>query len=199
MTTTFFLLRHAAHDDVGSYLAGRSPNVFLGPEGRAQALRLGERMLRERFAVIFSSPRERTQETAQAVSVTCAVGPIELSDDLDEIDFGPWSGKTFVELNQDPAWRHWNEQRAVARTPGGESMEQVRRRVCGCMGNLSRKYQGEGVVLVSHADVIKSVVCHVLGLPVDCGFRFDIEPASLSVVVMGDWGAKLIRLNESVS
>ncbi len=198
MTTTFFLLRHAAHDDVGSYLAGRSPNVFLGPAGRAQALRLGERMLRERFAAIFSSPRERTQETAQAVSVTCAVGPVELSDELDEIDFGPWSGKTFIELNRDPAWRQWNDQRALASTPGGESMEHVRRRVCACMEELSKRYHGDGVVLVSHADVIKSAVCHVLGLPVDGGFRFDIEPASVSVMVMGDWGAKLIRLNESV-
>src|SRR5690606_2894484 len=77
MTTTFFLLRHAAHDDVGSYLAGRSPNVVLGPDGRAQALRLAGRMRRETFTAVISSPRERTQETAQAVSVTSGVGPVE--------------------------------------------------------------------------------------------------------------------------
>jgi broad specificity phosphatase PhoE len=78
-------------------------------------------------------------------------------------------------------------------------MEDVQIRVCGCMRELCRKHIGEAVVLVSHADIIKSVVCHVLDLAVDGGFRFDIEPASISVVVMGDWGAKLIRLNESVS
>jgi broad specificity phosphatase PhoE len=198
MTTTFFLLRHAAHDHVGSYLAGRSPNVILGPAGRAQALRLAERMRRETFAAIVSSPRERTQETALALSVTCEVGPIELCDDLDEIDFGSWSGKTFVELNRDPAWRRWNEHRLVAVTPGGESMEAVRKRVCGCLHNLSRRHAGEAVVLVSHADVIKSAVCSALGLTAGGGFRFHIDPASISVVVMGDWGAKLLRLNETV-
>ncbi len=197
MTTTFFLLRHAAHDDVGSYLAGRSPNVFLGVHGRAQALRLGERMRDETFATIYSSPRERTQETAQAVSLACEVGPVETRDELDEIDFGPWSGKTFIELNRDPAWRRWNSQRSVAITPSGESMEHVRARVCACMRELCTTHPGQGVVLVSHADVIKSAVCHVLGLPVDGGFRFDVEPASISVVAMGDWGAKLIRLNGS--
>jgi broad specificity phosphatase PhoE len=198
MTTTFFLLRHAAHDDVGSYLAGRTPNIYLGVEGQAQALRLAERMRREDFVAIYSSPRERTQETAQALSMTCDIGPIQLRDELDEIDFGPWSGKTFIELNQDPAWRRWNSRRSVAVTPSGESMEHVRERVCACMHDLARKHPGQGVVLVSHADVIKGAVCHVLGLPVDGGFRLDIEPASISILVMGDWGAKLVRLNESV-
>jgi probable phosphoglycerate mutase len=51
-------------------------------------------------------------------------------------------------------------------------------------------------VLVTHADVIKSAVCHVLGLPADCCFRFEIDPASVTVIAAGDWGAKLIRLNE---
>jgi probable phosphoglycerate mutase len=198
MTTTFFLLRHAAHDDVGNYLAGRCPNIFLGPAGRAQALRLGERMRHETFDAIFSSPRERTQETATAVSIACDIGPITLKDELDEVDFGSWSGKTFVELNGDPEWQRWNSQRAVAVTPMGESMNDVRRRMCGCMEDLSQRFSGRAVVLVSHADVIKSAICHVLGLPADSCFRFDIDPASISVVVVGDWGAKLLRLNETV-
>ena len=198
MTTTLFLLRHAAHDNVGSYLAGRKPGVTLGSPGRAQALRLGERMQRERFDAIISSPRERTLETAQAVSVSCGIGPVEVREDLDEIDFGSWSGKTFAELNHDPEWRRWNEQRAAATTPAGESMEHVRMRIVSCMGDVARKYPDTGVVLVSHADVIKTAVCHVLGLADDAGFRFDIEPASITVIVMGGWGAKLIRLNEGV-
>ncbi|RUV20061.1 histidine phosphatase family protein, partial [Mesorhizobium sp. M5C.F.Ca.IN.020.32.2.1] len=35
MTTTFFLIRHAAHDNVGAYLAGRMAGVCLGDTGRA--------------------------------------------------------------------------------------------------------------------------------------------------------------------
>lgn len=198
MTTTFYLLRHAAHDDVGSYLAGRSPGVCLGPAGHAQASRLGERMRRENFVAILSSPRKRTRQTAQAVSIACEIGPVEVSDDLDEVDFGPWSGKSFDELNEDPTWRTWNDDRSRAMTPTGETMEHVRRRVCNCMQDLCAKHAGEGVVLVSHADVIKSAVCHVLGLAADGCFRFDVDPASVSVVAMGDWGAKLIRLNQSV-
>lgn len=198
MTTVFFLLRHAAHDDVGSYLAGRSPNIRLGPAGCAQALRLGERMRTEAFDAIFASPRDRTQETASAVSIACGVGPVGLRDDLDEVDFGCWSGRPFAELDADPDWRRWNEERSVAATPAGERMEDVRRRICGCMKELSQKFRGRAVVLVSHADVIKSAICHTLGLTADSYASFDVDPASINVVVTGDWGAKVRRLNETV-
>jgi probable phosphoglycerate mutase len=149
------------------------------------------------FDAIMSSPRERTHETARAVSVACEIGPVALREEIDEVDFGSWSGKTFTELAADPAWRHWNSNRHLAVTPAGESMDEVRRRICGFMQRLTRNFPGGAVVLVSHADVIKSAICQVLGLPVDHSFRFEIDPASISTVVMGDWGAKLVQLNES--
>ena len=196
MTTTFFLIRHAAHDDVGSYLAGRMAGVRLGPAGRAQASRLAERMSGERFDAIYASPRERTLETASAIAVACEVGPVKLCDDLDEVDFGEWSGKTFEELNRDAGWRYWNDVRHKARTPSGESMLDVQSRVLRRMETCCSEQSGGSVVLVSHADVIKTAVCHVLGLPLENCFRFDIDPASVTTLVMGDWGAKLLKLND---
>jgi broad specificity phosphatase PhoE len=198
MTTTFFMLRHAAHDDVGYFLAGRMDGVVLGADGRAQARRLAERMRRERFVAVLSSPRERTRQTAAAVSLACEVGPIEVCADIDEVDFGTWSGKTFTELEADPDWRRWNEERGRAATPAGETMVEVLQRVRSCMRSLAHRHGGEAVVLVSHADIIKSAVCHVLDLPVERCFRFDISPASITTIAMGEWGAKLLQLNEQV-
>jgi broad specificity phosphatase PhoE len=51
-------------------------------------------------------------------------------------------------------------------------------------------------VLVSHADVLKAALAHWLGLSLDSLQRFDIAPASLSTVAVGDWGAKVLSLNE---
>jgi len=196
MTTTFLLIRHAAHDDVGSYLAGRLEGVRLGPAGRVQAHRLAERMHGEHFDAVHASPRERTRETACAIAEACEVGPVKLGDDLDEVDFGAWSGKTFEELNRDAGWRYWNDVRHKARTPSGESMLDVQGRMLRHMEACCSAYCGGGVVLVSHADVIKSAVCHVLGLSLENCFRFDIDPASVTTLVMGDWGAKLLKLND---
>ena len=199
MTTTFFLVRHAAHDNVGGYLAGRKEGIRLGPDGQAQAKRLAERLKRERFEAIAASPRERTQETASAIAEACGVEEIEICEELDEIDFGRWSGKTFEELNEDADWRRWNAGRGFAATPNGETMEGVQRRVLACMRRLADARPEAALVLVSHADVIKAAVCHVLGLPLDRVDRFDVGPASVTTVVAGDWGAKVLGLNEVVT
>ncbi|MBZ9897473.1 MULTISPECIES: histidine phosphatase family protein [unclassified Mesorhizobium] len=196
MTTTFFLIRHAAHDNVGSYLAGRMGGVRLGESGRAQAAHLGRRMAREPIAAIWCSPRERTQETAKPIATACNVGEIAICAELDEIDFGIWSGKTFEELNGDAGWQAWNSRRQEASTPSGETMLDVQQRIVSLMDQARERHQNQCVALISHADVIKAAICHVLGLPVGDSFRFDIDPASITTIVSGDWGAKLIRLNE---
>lgn len=198
--TVFFLLRHAAHDNVGGYLAGRMPGVRLGEAGRAQARRLGERMKRERFAAIHTSPRERTQETAEAVALASSIAQVEVAPELDEIDFGDaWSGKDFETLNKDGRWRRWNQVRSLTRTPGGETMLDVQHRALGLMERLAAQYASATLVLVTHADVIKAIISHVLGLPVDAWNRFDIDPASVSSIVSEEWGARVLTLNEAVA
>lgn len=129
MTAKLFFVRHAAHDNVGSYLAGRMERVRLGAVGLGQAQRLGERMRRESFAAIIASPRDRTRETALAISDAAGIAPVKIAEELDEIDFGSWSGRSFDELNTDPAWRKWNENRGAASTPAGETMAQVQERI----------------------------------------------------------------------
>ena len=199
MTTTFLMVRHAAHDNVGGFLAGRLPGILLGPDGLAQAERLAQRMRRERFSAIVSSPRERTRQTAQAIADACGSGPVTFDPDLEEIDFGHWSGKTFDELNQDGSWAAWNAERATAATPAGETMEAVKARVLRCMTRLRGSFSDQTIVVVSHADIIKTaVLCH-LGLPTDAGSRLEISPASITTIVAGDWGAKLWQLNETIS
>src|SRR3954447_15700881 len=69
---------------------------------------------REPVAAIYCSPRERTQETAKPIAAACNVGEIAIRAELDEIDFGVWSGKTFEELNADARWRAWNDRRQEA-------------------------------------------------------------------------------------
>jgi broad specificity phosphatase PhoE len=198
VTTTFFLVRHAAHDNVGGFLAGRSTGIRLGEGGKAQAKHLGARMARESFSAIYSSPRERTQETAKAIADASGLDTVETADELDEIDFGPWSGKTFEELDRDDTWRRWNSVRALARTPGGETMLDVQTRILRLIERLGLRHTDGRLVLVSHADVNKTAVIHVLGMPLDAWQRFEISPASITTIIIGDWGAKVLSLNEVV-
>jgi broad specificity phosphatase PhoE len=196
VTATIFLLRHAAHDNVGGYLAGRMAGINLGPDGLAQADRLGERMRAERFDALYASPRERTQQTAAAVAKARGGMAVETVEALDEVDFGTWSGSTFDELNTLPDWRHWNERRSMATTPAGDTMLAVQQRAVGFIRPFAAGQEDSRIALVSHADVIRALVAHVLGLPVDSWQRFDISPASITTMVIGPWGGKLLTINE---
>lgn len=196
MTITVYLLRHAAHDNVGGYLAGRMPGVTLGPDGLAQAARLGARMRREAFDTLFASPRERAQQTAGAVAEARGGMPIETVDDLDEVDFGDWSGNSFDVLNARQDWQRWNANRSLSATPAGETMLAVQSRAVAFLRGLMARGVDGRFALVSHADVIRAVVGHVLGLPIDNWQRFEIAPASITTLVVGDWGGKLLTLNE---
>ncbi len=198
MTTTFFLVRHAAHDRVGSILCGRIPGVTLGALGKAQAQGLARRFAHENVAHIRTSPLERAVETAEPIALRLSL-PLETSDDVAEIDLGAWSGTSFDVLAQDPRWASWNSSRSTSRPPYGETMLEAQTRIVGVMERLRGRYAGRSVILVSHSDVIKAALLYHLGMPIDAYSRIEVEPASISTLVVGDWGSKVLRLNEVVA
>jgi broad specificity phosphatase PhoE len=194
----FHLVRHAAHDRVGTVLCGRMPGVHLGKVGREQAERLARRLANENVASVQTSPLERAWETAEPIAQ--ALGrDIEVNDGIVEIEFGAWTGRTFAALDGDLPWSSWNTARSVCRPPGGETMLEAQARIIAAMEALRGAYHGRAVVLVSHGDVIKAALLYHLGLPIDAYGRFDIDPASISTLAVGDWGARLIRMNEVVA
>ena len=191
----FFLVRHAAHELVDRVLCGRMPGVSLGEEGRSQARRVAERLARERIAAVHTSSLERARETAAPIAERLRLAP-EVHEALNEIALGEWAGRSFEDLSQDPRWQSWNSARAVSRPPGGESMLEVQARAVGHLERARAAHPDQAVVLVSHADVIKAALLYFLGMPID-GYRlFDISPASISTLVIGDWGAKVLSMNE---
>jgi len=198
VTTTFFLVRHAAHDRVGTILCGRMPGVSLGSHGRAQALHVSERLAKENVALVLTSPLERARETAEPIAARAGCR-LETCEPLNEIDFGAWTGMSFEALDADPLWSWWNSARSVSSPPGGETMIETQLRIVTAMEQLRRIYSGQAVVLVSHGDVIKAALLYYLGLPIDAYTRFDIDPASITTLLVSDWGPKVLRLNEGCS
>jgi broad specificity phosphatase PhoE len=197
--TTFLLLRHAAHDNVGGFLAGRKSGVSLGEAGLAQAHRLAARLRDEPIAMVYCSPLERTRETATIVAQSRGLPAPVVVEELNEIDFGAWSGRDFDDLNRDPLWRAWNERRSLARTPSGERMVDVQARVLGAMAVMAQAHPDDVVAMVTHADVIKAAVMHHLGMDIDAWPRLEISPASISRLAIDAYGARLIGLNELVN
>ena len=185
-----YLVRHASHDRVHGILCGRMPGVVLGDAGRAEAAALAIRLRSSAASAILSSPRERALETAAPIAEALG-GAVEIAPDLDEIAFGDWTGRSFADLAGDPLWRTWNEARATARPPGGESMAEAQARALGLLERLSGT-----CVLVSHCDIIRSVLLGILGLSLDAFDRIAVDPGSLSLVELWPGGGRLLGLNE---
>jgi broad specificity phosphatase PhoE len=198
VTTTVYLVRHATHDRVSRILCGRMPGVILGDEGRRQAERLAERFARERIAAVLTSPLERSRETAEIIAKRLGL-EAQVCEDLNEIDFGEWSGKRFDALHDDPRWWLWNDARGLAQPPGGESMSAAQSRVVRRIERLRDEHPEAGVALVSHCDVIKAALARYLGLPLDAYSLFEISPASVSVLALWPGGAKVVSMNEAVA
>lgn len=193
--TTFVLVRHGAHDWLGRGIAGRMAGVMLNGEGQAQAHQLVERLGHRTIAAIYSSPVERARQTAaplaQARGLTVAIDHA-----FSEIDFGEWTGRTFAELEADhDRWRTWCDRKSLAAAPGGEAFTAVQRRVLDGLERLRRVHPAGVVLVFSHGDVIKAAIAGVLGLSLDHIERFEVAPASLSVVEAGDGWAQVKGLN----
>jgi broad specificity phosphatase PhoE len=77
-------------------------------------------------------------------------------------------------------------------------MLDVQRRVIDLLLRLRDRKPDAVAVLVSHADVIRAAIGHVLGLSIDSLQRFEISPGSVSTLLLGDWGGRLLSLNEVV-
>lgn len=194
MTTTIHLVRHGVHDQLQGRLCGRSPGVRMGEAGLTQAAAVGRRLAGAGVTTVFTSPLERTRQTAGAVAAICGASLVE-EPALLEIDFGEWSGRAFGELDDDPRWREWNARRDEVRAPGGETMDEVAARLDGWLRGLAGR--GGAVVGVSHGDVIKAAVGLATGLSMRNHHRFEISPGSITTLSVDDGGdLKLLTMNE---
>jgi len=199
VTATIYFIRHAAHGHIGNTLSGRQPAIPLTDAGRGQARALGARLADRPFAALHSSPVQRARETADAVREVRGGENVQVYTALDEIDFGAWTGKAFADLEDDPQWQHWNARRSEARCPGGEAMAEVQARVVAHAEQAAAAHPDGAVAMVTHCDIIRAAVAHWLGLSLDRIHSFDIDPASVSRVAVGDWGGRVLSLNEQVA
>lgn len=192
--STFYLVRHGSNDWLGKGLAGRLPGVHLNKEGREQAERLAEWLASRAISRIFSSPLERSLETAEPLVRRTGL-PLEIDQRLLEIDFGDWSGKTLSELDPQEHWQRFNSFRSGTRAPNGESMIDLQARMISLIDLLRANYPHDSIALFSHADPIRTVLCYYLGMPIDFYGRLEISPGSCSILKVNEFAPAVWGMN----
>ena len=193
--TTLILVRHASHRLLGRVLAGRTPEIGLSEAGRAEAAALAAVLAVVAVRAVWTSPMQRAMETAGPIAAVHGLVPV-VEPGLDEVNYGEWTGVAFDALGG-AAWEAWNRERGMAVVPGGETMLAVQARAVAVMGRAAAVDPAGGgvMVLVSHQDVLKAMLAHVLGMPLDLLHRLAVGPASRSVVRMGPGWAVVEGIN----
>ena len=197
--TELLLIRHAVNDYVKTgRLAGWTPGVHLNDEGRAQAEALAQRLDGLPIHAIYSSPLDRALETAEPIARARQL-TIRVVQGVGEVNYGEWTGGELKELAKHELWPIIQFVPSRARFPSGEGIATMQARAVEQCEALCRAHPEEVVAVVSHADVIKAIVAHYLGLHLDLFQRIDIAPASLTWLHLGKGTPRVVVLNDTGS
>jgi alpha-ribazole phosphatase len=148
------------------------------------------------WQVIISSPLARCAEFARELAARHGL-PLATDARLMELGFGAWEGRTAAELlAQDPQClaRFWQDPLRHA-PPGGEPLAAFRERVVAAFDELLVRHAGRHLLVICHAGVIRLLISHVLGSPLERMFRIDVPNAGLSRIrIDTTGGGRLPRL-----
>lgn len=195
IATRLLLIRHAPTSVTGRILIGRLPGYSLSEEGRGLADKLSGRLSEAGIRAVYTSPLERARETAETLARYTRRHPID-EPRLIEVDYGSWTGRSLSSLSRLKAWQtvRWNPSLVVF--PSGESLVGMQARALAACTDIARRHRLHTVALVTHADIIKAVIAHFAGVPLDFYHRFAVASPSVSVIDLPDAGApRIVTVN----
>lgn len=192
------LVRHGKTDwNEEPRVMGHQP-IPLNKQGIQQASRLRDWLKPIPLVAVYSSPIQRAIQTAQIIVQGRKGLSIISEPGVQEIDYGEWVGLAFAEVAEQFAkeYQIYLTHPSKMKIPGGETVIAVQKRAVAAIEKMRRQHPSQKVLVVSHADVIKAILVHYLGLPLDEMQRIASDNGSLAMLRFGtEWGDRLVALN----
>ena len=161
------LIRHTSVAVSKSVCYGRSDVGLAGTFGTERETLSGKLGLAVP-PVVYSSPASRCIRLAESIS------PAYLTDGrLHELDFGRWEMLPWTEIPESEL-NPWMADFVNASPPGGENFAALHRRSVDFLQGVLQA-DARQVVIVTHAGVIRSLLCHCLGIPLENAFRLQVD------------------------
>ncbi|WP_419786658.1 histidine phosphatase family protein [Pseudodesulfovibrio sp.] len=184
------LMRHAETEGGEGRCIGRT-DLALSPEGREQAAAVAGILVDAGFWRLCSSPARRAVATLYPLVERLRFVP-EIVAELNEINMGSWDGLSFARIKEQFPHAYAERGRCFAsfRPPSGESFADVADRAMAALGRMA---EGRRPVLaVTHAGVIRSILCRLTGHSLDDLFHFKPGHVSCTVINPGEGGFRLV-------
>lgn len=198
--TEILLVRHgesraAVHGDPFPLIDGQG-DPELAPDGREQAVQVGERLRHHPVAAIYVTSLRRTHETAAPLAGHLGQTPI-IEPDLREVHLGEWEGGLFrVKVAEgDPIYERMHTEQRWDVIPGAESHDRLRQRVQPALQRIHQKHPDQLVVAVVHGGIVGHVLAEATG---SRPFAFNgCDNGSISHIVMIGDQIMVRRFNDS--
>lgn len=131
--------------------------------GLRMADALGAAYGRWPWAALYTSPRLRARQTADAIARPAGLR-VNIEDGLREIAYGAWEGVSEAELATRPEFHTWAADPARVAPPGGETAVEVASRATAALDAIRARHRDGQVLAVSHKATIRILVCALLGI-----------------------------------
>ncbi len=196
MASKLYLVRHGAIGPAGHRQFIGSTDLLLNENGEAQARRLASLLQALQPDAVWVSPMQRARQTADLALPGL---PATVVEDLREINFGRWEGKTFDQIAEsDPELvDRWYDFDTAFVFPEGEGLQSFLNRIKAVAADLAAD-PAESIAVVTHGGVIRSLVCHFLGLCLRQYLLFNVKLGSVSVVELFNGRGVLNSLSVTV-
>ncbi len=176
--TSIVVVRHGATEWSRNGRHTSRTDLPLDEGGREEALAIGVRLRRRRFAQVLTSPRRRARETCELAGFGARA---EVLEDLAEWAYGDYEGLTTAEIRERQAG--WSVFRDGC--PGGESPQEVGARADRVLERLALRPDGdpgEAVLLFSHGHFLRVLAARWLRLSPGAGRHLALDAGRLSEI-----------------
>jgi broad specificity phosphatase PhoE len=180
--TIVYLVRHGVTDWHREGKLTGQRDIALNDDGVAQGDRAADALGTVPIAEVLSSPLLRALQTAEIIGRRFS---IEVARDprLTDIRVGAWEGMSYDQIAMSDEYRRFLADPLAERIPGGEQLEEVRRRAVSAIEQaLTDNPSGDGICVVTHAGIIRLLICHYLGAPLGTYHRVRVSPGSVTAV-----------------
>ena len=166
--TEILLVRHgesrAATPDNPFPLVDGHGDPELAPQGRDQAIAVGERLKHLPISAVYVTSLRRTHETAAPLCAHLGMDH-RIEPDRREVHLGDWEGGLFrIRAHENhPLYQEMHKQQRWDVIPGAESTEVLRERVFRGLNKIGQSHPNELVVAVVHGGVIGHIVAEATG------------------------------------
>jgi broad specificity phosphatase PhoE len=185
LSLKLYLLRHGQTPfSKDNMFCGAGLDPELTAEGAEMARAFAAAYKSTAWSTVLASPLRRTLATAQPLCEAAGV-TMETREDLKEIQYGKWEGKTVEEVNRDfhDEYIRWSADPAWNAPTGGEPAVAIARRALRVSEEIRQRFTTGNVLVVSHKATIRILLCSLLGIDVGrFRYRLSCPVGSVSVV-----------------